>query len=122
MGDLKLHGTTFSSFIYRVIWALKLKGLDYEYIEDLFNKSDLLIKYCPVFKKVPVLTHGGKPVAESSIILEYIKKTWPHNPLLSVDPHEEAVARFWLKFGDDKGCSSIFPKFDKSKPAKCSRR
>ncbi|KAK7268658.1 hypothetical protein RIF29_21363 [Crotalaria pallida] len=102
MAEVKLHGFWYSPFTLRVVWTLKLKGIAYENIEeDRFNKSPQLLEYNPVYKKTPVLVHGGKPLPESMIIVEYIDETWPHNPLLPSDPYDRAQARFWAKYADD---------------------
>ncbi|KAI3419947.1 uncharacterized protein J3R85_012879 [Psidium guajava] len=110
--EVKLFRTWSSPFALRVVWALQLKGIQYETVlEDVAKKSDVLRGYNPVYKKVPVLLHNGRPISESLIILEYVDETWKQHSLLPQDPHARAMARFWAKFGDDKVMQSIWTAF-----------
>ncbi|WCJ27702.1 Glutathione S-transferase family protein [Euphorbia peplus] len=112
--EVKLLKTWSSPFGLRALWGLKVKGIDFEAIdEDITNKSPLLLQSNPIHKKIPVLIHNGKPIVESLVILEYIDETWTQNPLLPQDPHQRATARFLAKFGDDKIISSIWRMFTK---------
>lgn len=98
--SIKLHGFWASPFVMRAALALKIKGIEFEYIEeDLLNKSEQLLQYNPVHKKVPVLVHNGQPIAESLVILEYIDETWTDLPhLLPKDPYQRAKHRFWAPY------------------------
>jgi len=93
-----------SPFGIRVRIALAHKGIEYDYKEEnLSNKSPLLLQMNPVKKQIPVLIHGGKPVCESMIIVQYIDEVWNQkSPLLPADPCQRAQARFWADFVDKK--------------------
>ena len=105
-GDLKLLGVWDSPYVNRVQIVLNLKGLSYEYVEeDLLHKSALLLESNPVHGKVPVLIHGGRPIAESQVIVQYLDEAFAGAggpSVLPADPYERATARFWAAFVDDK--------------------
>ncbi|KAJ6812117.1 glutathione S-transferase U17-like [Iris pallida] len=106
--EVKLLGVQFSPFVIRARIALNLKGVGYEFLEEVFGKkSELLLKSNPVYKKMPVLIHGGKPICESMIIVQYIDDAWDTTgpSILPSDPYERATARFWTTYMDDK----LFP-------------
>jgi glutathione S-transferase len=105
---VRVIGGWASHYAIRVYMALKLKGVEYEFLQEVVaNKSELLLQSNPVHKKIPVLLHHGKPVAESMIILQYIDEVWASSnngrpAILPADPYERAVQRFWAQFIDDK--------------------
>lgn len=90
-----------SPFGQRVQIALEEKGVEYEYKEQdiLNNKSALLLESNPVYKKVPLLIHEGKPICDSLLIVEYIDEFWLDKArLLPAQPFACAQARFWADF------------------------
>ncbi|XP_021718767.1 probable glutathione S-transferase [Chenopodium quinoa] len=113
MGEVKVYRAWGSPFSMRVEVALKMKGVKYEYVEeDLLNKSDELLQYNPIHKKIPVMVVDGKPIAESLVIMEYIDETWKGDPhILPSHPYDRARARFWSKFVDDKLLPQLKPAF-----------
>ncbi|PIA41637.1 hypothetical protein AQUCO_02200222v1 [Aquilegia coerulea] len=102
--DLTLLDSWPSPFGMRVRIALAEKGIDYEYKnENVLEKSDLLLKMNPIYKKIPVLIHNGKPICESLIMVQYIDEVWnDKSPLMPKDPYQRAVARFWADYVDKK--------------------
>lgn len=96
LGVIKFFGCRVNALSCRVEIALKMKGVDYEYVEDP-NLG------------MPVLLHNGKRIAECGVILEYIEENWKLvNPLLPQDLYERASARFTAKFIDTMVCMYVY--------------
>ncbi|KAI3717352.1 hypothetical protein L1987_68921 [Smallanthus sonchifolius] len=101
--EMKLLGSGGSPFVTRVKFALKLKSIEYEYIqEDLANKSELLLKSNPGLQKVPVLFHANElPISESLVIIEYLDEFLPDvHPILPSNPSDRAQSRFLAYYID----------------------
>ncbi|KAI7741608.1 hypothetical protein M8C21_025647 [Ambrosia artemisiifolia] len=97
--EVVVLGWWVSMFTARVRIALAEKGINYEYVEqDMFgDKSPLLLKHNPIYKKVPVLIHKGKPICESLIIVQYIHETWKDGcSLLPSDPYLKSSSSCFL--------------------------
>uniref|UniRef100_A0A0A0LTC3 glutathione transferase n=1 Tax=Cucumis sativus TaxID=3659 RepID=A0A0A0LTC3_CUCSA len=106
-----LYGMWASPYAKRVQLALKIKGIPFQYVEeDLQNKSPDLLKFNPVYKKVPVLVHNGRPICESALILEYIEEVWNNNgpSLLPQDPYKRAQVRFWADYVQKQVFEGLF--------------
>ncbi|XP_042430370.1 probable glutathione S-transferase GSTU6 isoform X2 [Zingiber officinale] len=111
--DVKVLGDPLSPFVIRVLIALRLKRVEYEFVEVQLTepKSEILVKSNPVYKMVPVLLHRGKPICESAVIVQYIDEEWSDDggssSILPADPFDRAIARFWAVYIDDKEAAKV---------------
>ncbi|KAG2683724.1 hypothetical protein I3760_10G046100 [Carya illinoinensis] len=91
--------------------ALAEKEIKYERLEEdlIRKKSNLLIEMNPIYKKIPVLIHNGKPICESLIIIQYTDEVWnDRSPLLPSDLYQRAQARCLADLIDNKACTASF--------------
>lgn len=88
-----------NGFGMRARIALEEKGIEYRYVEEdlsIAERSPLVLEMNPVYKSVPVLIHGRRPICDSLVIVQYIDEAWKVGPtLLPRDPYQRALARFW---------------------------
>jgi glutathione S-transferase len=96
---LKLCGFHLSNYHNKVRIALLEKGVPFE--EDPAcapSQKDEFLARSPI-GKVPFLElDGGRRLAESEVIAEYLEEAYPQKPLLPGDPFERAKVRELIKF------------------------
>ena len=96
--------------------ALEEKGVAWtsRYI-DLFSFDQLEPEYLVLNPDgvVPTLVHDGKPVRESTIIIEYVDEAFDGPPLQPDDAMARARMREFIRLTDDKFPAIVFPTFVK---------
>jgi glutathione S-transferase len=96
---LKLCGFHLSNYHNKVRLALLEKGVPFEEDESCApSQKDEWLARSPI-GKVPILElDGGRRIAESEVICEYLEEAYPQKPLLPKDPYERAKVRELITF------------------------
>jgi glutathione S-transferase len=110
------HGLA-STCSKKVRLCLAEKGLDYE--SRLLNLQKFE-QHDPDYLKlnpkgvVPTLVHDGKPVCESTYIIDYLEENFPQPSLAPADDAGKARMKGWEKWSDDVGYAAVYvPTWDK---------
>jgi glutathione S-transferase len=104
MTALTLHYHPLSSYCHKVLIALDVLGIDVD--KRLLNLGDpaeraAYLALCPT-GKMPLLVDGGRPVPETSIIIEHLQRhhAGPGRTLIPSDPDAALDVRLWDRLFD----------------------
>ena len=107
MPDIELFSSDLCPYAHRVRLALAEKGVDFWHTEiDLADKPEWFLVISPL-GEVPVIRHEDRFIADSTVILEYLEEVYPSPTLRPKDPAKRAIARFWMKFADERLAPAI---------------
>ena len=111
MLELYHHGS--SACAAKVRFALAEKRLEWRsHYVDILRGEQFRPDFLAINPKavVPVLSHDGQIVPESTVICEYLEDAFPEYPIYPSGPLERARARLWSKAVDEElhpACSAI---------------
>jgi len=101
---LIFYGHPFSSYAWKALIALYEKGIDFDYraLENAppFTHYDELRAHWPV-GQFPLIVHDGRPLFESSIIIEYLDQMVAEPRLIPTDPQTALTIRFLDRIFDN---------------------
>lgn len=109
--DLILYHGMASTCSKKVRLALYEKDLSFKsHLMDLQKFEQHMPDYLALNPNgvVPTLVFKGKPIIESSIIVEFIEDAFPQIPLRPRDPGAVSDMRQWLKFSDNVAYNAVY--------------
>lgn len=109
--ELELYHGLASTCSKKVRLCLYEKGLRFtSHLLDLQNFEQHRPEYLALNPKgvVPTLVHDGKPITESSYIIEYLDEHFPDVPLTPSGAKARAEVCEWLKFSDTIAYDAVY--------------
>src|SRR4051812_48628226 len=95
----------FSPFVWRIRMALVHKGIDWKGVAWRFTEKEAIAPANSI--RVPVIEDGGKWVADSWVIANYLEDTYRARPLFG-GPGGRALSRFYTDWTDTVLHPAIF--------------
>ena len=110
--ELKLYGAALSPFVRKTRVFMQEKDIPFEAIHiDPNNPPEDFVKLNPL-KRIPVLQHGDRVIADSAVICRYLESLFPETPLYPTDPWDQARCSWFEKFADyELGTTCTFSVF-----------
>lgn len=98
--ELKLYGAALSPFVRKTRVFMQEKAIPFENIH--VDPMNLPADYATLnpLKRIPVLQHGERTLADSAVICRYLESLFPDTPLYPSDPWEQARCAWFEKFAD----------------------
>lgn len=109
-GELVLYHALGSTASKKVRLTLYEKGIDFGSVVLNLKTFD---HHAPDYVAlnpngvVPTLVHRGRPLVESSVIMDYLDEIFPEPPLKPEDPFLRAQMRIWVKLSDDVAAGAV---------------
>jgi len=114
---LELYHSDHSTCSQKVRICLAEKELDWEsYVLHFASGDHLTPEYLKLNPNgvVPTLIHGGEPVIESSVIVEYLDEIHPAPSLFPADALGRARLRIWMRYMEEMPTPAVrVPSFNK---------
>lgn len=99
---LTLYQFPLSHYCEKIAWALDYKGLSYKTVDLLPGAHMFAVRRLAKATTVPVLIDGEHAVQDSTVILNYLDRHYPQNPLTPHDPALKRMAITWEERLDDE--------------------
>jgi glutathione S-transferase len=114
---LELYHGLASTCSKKVRMCLYEKGLEFKsHLLNLqkFEQHDAAYLKLNPKGVVPTLVHDGRPIVESTAIIEYLEDAFPEPSLRPEDPYEREQMQFWMNWSDNTGYAAVYiPTWDK---------
>lgn len=105
---LKLYHTPLSPFCRKIRMLLKEKELAFELVnENVWDRRREFFALNPAGEVPVLIDNGGKPIAHSHAISEYLEEVYPQLSFLGSNPQERAKVRQIVGWFDSKFYSEV---------------
>jgi glutathione S-transferase len=93
---LILHGASASPFVRKALASLRLKGLEFDHVQQMPFTGDEEYRKLNPLGKIPTLQDGDLTIGDSTAICEYLEDAYPGASIYPTDPRDKARGR-WLE-------------------------